>query len=319
MIFYKLKSSVEPPIIKSGLVYQIGALKMSEKTAARFRWQGHITDEMVSAYQRDGFLILDGFASADECAAMMTQTASLIDGFDEEAQRVIFSASGQSHAASDYFMNSASNISFFLEAGAVDEDGRLTKPKSQAVNKIGHALHDLDPVFSAFSHQAKMADLASAIGFKDPKLLQSMVICKQPHIGGEVNAHQDSTFLYTEPESCVGFWLALEEATLENGCMWAAPKAQNGPLHARFIRGDDGMEMKQINDSDQAVCEVPLPAPAGTLILLHGRLPHLSPANSSSASRYAYALHVIDGTADYSQDNWLQRDESMPLRGFQLG
>ena len=291
---------------------------MSERIATRFKWQGHVTDEMISAYQRDGFLILDEFASVDECAAMRGRAHHLIDSFDEEAHRVIFSASGQSHAASEYFMKSASNISFFLEAGAVDDKGRLTKPKSQAVNKIGHALHDLDPVFSDFSHQDKMAQLASAIGFQDPKLLQSMVICKQPHIGGEVNSHQDSTFLYTEPESCVGFWLALEEATLENGCMWAAPEAQNGPLHARFIKGDDGMEMKQIDDSEQAVCDVALPAPAGTLILLHGRLPHLSPANHSSASRYAYALHVIDGIANYSSGNWLQRDEAMPLRGFDL-
>ena len=289
---------------------------MADKTATRFTWQGDVTQEMVNAYHRDGFLILDEFATAAECQSMMTQTRHLIDDFDEEAHRVIFSASGQSHAASDYFMNSASNISFFLEAGAVDEDGRLTKPKSQAVNKIGHALHDLDPVFSDFSHQDKFANLASAIGFQDPKLLQSMVICKQPHIGGEVNSHQDSTFLYTEPESCVGFWLALEDATKENGCMWAAPSAQNGPLRARFIRGDEGMEMKQIDDGDEADCDVPLPAPAGTLILLHGRLPHLSPANHSAASRYAYALHVIDGTADYSADNWLQRDETMPLQGF---
>ena len=293
---------------------------MADKTATRFTWQGDITDEMVDAYRRDGFLILDEFATPDECQTMMAQTRQLIDDFDEEAHRVIFSASGQSHAASDYFMKSASNISFFLEAGAVDEEGRLTKPKSQAVNKIGHALHDLDPVFSDFSRQDKCAKLASAIGFQDPKLLQSMVICKQPHIGGEVNSHQDSTFLYTEPESCVGFWLALEDATKENGCMWAAPKGQNGPLRARFIRGDEGMEMKLISQAEgaeEAVCDVPLPAPAGTLILLHGRLPHLSPANHSAASRYAYALHVIDGSADYSADNWLQRDETMPLQGFQ--
>lgn len=291
---------------------------MAEKIATRFTWQGHITDEMVAAYQKDGFLILDEFASADECQSMMARAHHLIDDFDEDAHRVIFSAAGQSHAASDYFMKSASNVSFFLEAGAVDDEGRLTKPKSQAVNKIGHALHDLDPVFSHFSHQDKFARLASAIGFEDPKLLQSMVICKQPHIGGEVNSHQDSTFLYTEPESCVGFWLALEEATEENGCMWAAPSAQTGPLHARFIRGSDGMEMKQIDSSEQAVCDVPLPAPAGTLILLHGRLPHLSPANLSPASRYAYALHVIEATADYPADNWLQRDDTLPLNGFSV-
>ena len=42
-----------------------------------------------------------------------------------------------------------------------------------------------------------------------------MYIFKQPKIGGEVVCHQDSTFLYTEPESAVGFWVAIEDATIE--------------------------------------------------------------------------------------------------------
>jgi len=61
---------------------------------------------------------------------------------------------------------------------------------------------------------------------------------------------------------------------------------------------------------------VPLEAAEGTLIVLHGRLPHGSAPNRSVASRHAYALHVIDGRARYSPDNWLQRAPEMPLRGF---
>ena len=61
---------------------------------------------------------------------------------------------------------------------------------------------------------------------------------------------------------------------------------------------------------------VALDVPAGTLIVLHGLLPPLSGPNRSTMSRHAYTLHVIDGTADYPADNWLQRDPSLPLRGF---
>ena len=189
------------------------------KEATRYRWHGSVSDEMVESYHEDGYLLIEDFASPAECDALMMQTKQLISGFDANEHKVVFSAAGQSHAASDYFMKSASDISFFLEKDAVDDAGNLVKDKMVAVNKIGHALHDLDPVFEAFSHQPKMADLAYAIGFERPQLLQSMVICKQPKIGGEVTSHQDSTFLYTEPQSCVGFWLALEDATVENGCM----------------------------------------------------------------------------------------------------
>lgn len=46
---------------------------------------------------------------------------------------------------------------------------------------------------------------------------------QQPGIGGEVVPHQDNTFLYTDPPTCTGMWLALEDATIKNGCLWAIP------------------------------------------------------------------------------------------------
>ena len=110
-----------------------------------------MTPAMVDAFHRDGYLVLDGFATDEEAEALMAQTAHIIEAFDEKANQVVFSAAGQSHAASAYFMESASNVSCFLEAGAVDDAGHLIKPKDRAINKIGHALHDLDPVFSAFT------------------------------------------------------------------------------------------------------------------------------------------------------------------------
>ena len=61
---------------------------------------------------------------------------------------------------------------------------------------------------------------------------------------------------------------------------------------------------------------VPLEVPAGTLVVLHGLLPHWSDANRSDRSRHAYSLHVIDAKAAYPATNWLQRGPDMPLRGF---
>ncbi len=286
----------------------------------RFAWpdknavQAHA--EMRVAYAEDGYLICDGFATAQECAEMITQADKLIAAFDETEDQVVFSASGQSHAASAYFMDSASQISCFLEAGAVDEAGCLIKPKTQAVNKIGHALHDLDPVFSRFSHQNKCADVVRLVGLNNPLLLQSMVICKQPFIGGEVNSHQDSTFLYTAPESCIGLWLALEPATTANGCMWAARGGHTAPLKSRFHKQGDEMVMTALSDAALADCTTPLEVDTGTIVVLHGRLPHLSHENKSATSRYAYAVHLIDGDSTYPEDNWLQRSAELPLRGF---
>ena len=62
--------------------------------------------------------------------------------------------------------------------------------------------------------------------------------------------------------------------------------------------------------------EVALPAPKGTLVVLHGLAPHRSSPNTSPRSREAYALHVVDRAARWSEDNWLKRRSDMPVRGF---
>ncbi len=148
-----------------------------------------------------------------------------------------------------------------------------------------------------------------------------MYIFKQPHIGGEVTCHQDATFLYTEPMSVVGFWFAIEDATLDNGCLWAAPGGHRGPLRERFERAgagdDDGTRFVALDDAPLPTPPaglVPIEAAAGTLVVLHGLLPHWSDVNRSATSRHAYSLHCIEQAAVYPATNWLQR--AAPFRAL---
>jgi phytanoyl-CoA hydroxylase len=85
-----------------------------------------------------------------------------------------------------YFLDSASEINFFFEEKAFNEQGQLQTPKALAVNKIGHAMHDLDPVFSAFTRSQPVSAVLRSLGFQQPLPVQSMYIFKQPSIGGEV-------------------------------------------------------------------------------------------------------------------------------------
>lgn len=214
-------------------------------------------------------------------------------------------------------MESGDKIRFFFEEEAFDENGGLRQAKKASIKKVGHALHDLDPVFNSFSRQPALADLVDVLGMRSPLLLQSMYIFKQPRIGGEVVCHQDAAFLYTKPLSVIGFWFALEDVTRENGCLWAEPGGHRGPLRSRFVRHADRTEMIDLDPTPLPTKGlVPLEVESGSLVVLHGLLPHWSAPNRSQSSRHAYALHVVDGTTAYSADNWLQRAADMPLRGF---
>jgi phytanoyl-CoA hydroxylase len=273
------------------------------------------------AYARDGVLVIEGFAAPAACTALRERALALVAEHAPQAPGTVFSTRDQRHAKDAYFEASANRIGAFFEEGAFDAHGRLQVPLERAVNKLGHAMHDLDPVFAEFSRGPRLQSVAEGIGLVDPKLLQSMYIFKQPGIGGEVSCHQDSTYLYTEPESVVGFWFAIEDAHRGNGCLGGLAGQHRLGLKEVFSRQADGSfsltQRLPVPAWDMGALEW-LEVAQGTLIVFNGSFPHLSEANRSPESRHAYTLHAVSGTADYPDTNWIQRRPGIDpaLRGF---
>jgi phytanoyl-CoA hydroxylase len=268
-------------------------------------------------YQRDGFLILEDFYTGAQCDQLIARANELAAGYDYDGNASIFQTTEQVKTSDEYFLESGNSISFFFEKDAFDENGKLKMSVEKSFNKIGHAVHDLDPVFNEFSRTDKLKKLANEIGAGEHLLIQSMFIFKHAKIGGVVDIHQDSTFLYTEPDSCVGYWFALEDATIDNGCLWAMPGGHKTTLRSWFKRKEGGGTEMQILDHSPITFDgmVPLEVKKGTCIVLDGLLPHYSKPNTSGKSRPAYSIHTVNPNAHYPKLNWLQR-EKLPVTGF---
>lgn len=312
-----------------------------------------LTADQIASFQANGYLVLPHHLPEETVSRLLETTDELLNNFPLESHPLTCFTTGDDseHVGDKYFIESNDKIHFFLEPDAfeakTDAGGKLApctptlaRPKHLAVNKIGHALHSLSRPFADATHTgtvgARNAAIARSLGYQDPRVLQSMVICKQPGIGAAVPQHKDSEFLYTNPPSAIGWWYALQDAGVENGGLgfWRGSHKRS-PVQRRFVRktgATGGTEFiawdgpglpEDMNSSsqastiegnyepDEADFEF-IDAPAGSLVLIHGNVLHASERNKNEKSRFAYTFHVIEGSKgwEYDERNWLQPPES---------
>eukprot|EP00912_Choanoflagellata_sp_UC4_P002164 UC4_evm3s1370 len=292
------------------------------------------------------------YQPAQTINAMKSAMANMIERWDPETSRYsvfhVNNAEGatlkndDSEAAAlardKHFFDSADGVGFFLNPGAIcEKTGAVRKdiPKAHLLNKVGHALHINDDVFKDYAQSHKVAVLMKKLGYTNPAIPQSMYIFKQPEIGEQVASHQDSTFLNTAPDAtCVGLLLFLEDATLQNGCLWARKGSHREPLRKRFDRnpvwfeavesgnstaGLDAMEFVTLDETTKSPAQelmdngylgnestaenienlrnagyTDLPVKSGDLLLVHGLVDHLSLMNNSKSSRHTFQLHLVE-------------------------
>ena len=160
--------------------------------------------------------------------------------------------------------------------------------RQDAVRSLMH-FGDYEPRLRALSHDPRLlAVIRRLLGGAEPQVFQEMALIKPPRIGREKPWHQDNAYFdlpYGTP--VVGVWIALDPATIENGCMQVLPGRHRGGAILHFRRRD-----WQICDSEVlGLKSVAAPLEPGGLLLFDGMRPHGTPHNASPMRRRALQFH----------------------------
>lgn len=304
--------------IRTGQTFRISSttrqtLQQTKRTMATDSFQEQLKN-LQKGYQEDGYGVIESFLTQDEVASMRHEATRLIREESRSQANKLQIFGNDFNMKSKFFLDSSDKICYFFEKNAVNLDTlELQLPEGQSLAKIAHALHCLNPIFRKVTTSQRVKDVYKAIDFQDPTVVQSMVIFKNPKVGGAYTAHQDASFLYAEPVNLAGIWLALDDATPENGCLEFIPRSHKWPLARRFVRTEktqDGEELLEWTAPPLEVDDdrfVKVPVKKGDLVLIDGLVVHRSAANNSDKPRWIYTFHAYDkGRSVYSDKNWLQ-------------
>ena len=268
-------------------------------------------------YSRDGFTVIKGLFSAAATSSMLSRLEGLIASWDLHKLRSEskpFVTNDQANRSSDeWFLTSGDAVRPFFE-----EEGDIP-----VVNKIGHALHELDPLFRQVLHSKKIEEILRGVGYEQPVPVQSMYIAKSAKVGGEVTAHQDNTFLVSDPFSVCGIWIALKKATVENGCMFFVKGSHlTQPVDRLFLRDESDSTrtvFTPLNPPPYNVeGAVAVEADVGDAVVFHGSVVHYSAPNRSNIHRPAYVMHFSEQKCGWHPRNWLRSRFFQPLYGSLL-
>jgi len=287
---------------------------------------------LKESYLRNGVIHLQGMLSESQLKAISkeietAETNALDDlKLNWENKRTCFFTNNpnnqeklnnaESFVNEKYFQTSDDKIHAFFE----EVDGHLK------LNRLGHGLHRLKryPYLQALIYKnTGLNELLKALNYSKPICLLSAYIPKLPKkVGSKVKPHQESTFAHTKPTSCSVLWIALEDSSIENACMWGILGSNKYPLKyvSKVNRELKKRDYLKINDveipefSFENQIYSPLEVKAGDALFFHGNFVHCSPVNSSNKSRKAITFQFIEtqGVA-FSNFNWIEKPNKKTL------
>lgn len=256
----------------------------------RFEWTDHgapfarVSPEQARAYDEQGFFLLEDAFDAAE----MTRVIALIDPWEEKVEG-------------------------FLQQ---QEDRRLLIARAGEITFTTH-LVTRSEALRAFCAGRVFRELCLDLIGPDVRLYWDQAVYKKPGAADPFPWHQDNGYTYIEPQEYLTCWVALNDATLENGCPWVVPG-----VHRRGTLAHRPSDLGFVCLEEAPPDAVPVPARAGSIVVFSSLTPHATGPNTSDCVRKSYIVQFAPDGAEIcwrDGDGVLQRaPAAAPERQFPI-
>jgi phytanoyl-CoA hydroxylase len=194
----------------------------------------------------------------------------------------------------------------------------LAKGGAEGISRAGEItftdhLAEKNPELLAFCRHPKLVEITNALLGTDVDLYWNQSVFKMPEGEKQFPWHQDDGYTPVEPSPYLTCWVALNDATVENGCIWVRPGSHKGGL-APHEQTDLGLACHSLDDPDQGI---PAPISAGSIVVFWSLTMHKSTANRSQEIRKAYIVQYSAEGLKYAQSGQLVPDLLPIARGGQ--
>jgi ectoine hydroxylase-related dioxygenase (phytanoyl-CoA dioxygenase family) len=231
---------------------------------------------LAERYSEDGYLVVHGLVSRSELEELKADTVAIFRGR-------------------------------YPVEGIVKADDSEPDDAVLAKYLCIHQPHKISEIQRSFIHHSKVVDVLKEIIGPDVKCMQSMLFVKPAGFPGQA-WHQDERYIPTEDRSLTGAWIAIDDATVENGCLWVIPGSHKWELCATAPQAAndeyDGIGETAIGLDEASA--IPAEAPSGSVVFFNGYLLHQSKRNRSNGFRRALVNHYMSAR---SRLRWCGRED----------
>jgi len=231
-----------------------------------------LTPRQIEQYRREGFLVFDELIQPNEVVVLLSHLDDLV------LERV----------------PRAEGIRMQVEPAVQRGEASVASPLERLRKVEGLVEHD--EAFARLAADTRILDVMADLVGPDIKLFRDALMMKPPRHGSAKPYHQDSAYWQIDPPDLVSVWMALDDATLENGCMRVIPGSHTwGILEHKHLQ-DYQVDEAELDTSR----EVAVPLQSGGCLFFHSLLLHATAPNHSPHPRRSMIISAMSARSRYT-------------------